>query len=490
MIPGNPSDAGVSFSPAPLLTAFDKFQGAYYDLDRNIRTSAGDLKRIKNDLIKQASALGLMAGDRIIMALPNGPLFAGVWAASLEVGASPVLAHGETPVLELDRLAQQYDAQFTVSPATAEGAAGATITPSVSGYGSLQWRTVPLKSANVERARLCGVPLHPTSGTSGGPKIAVRPGPSALAEPLHYLETLGLEKSDTILCVTPMSHAYAYGICFLVSLLTSADLLFMSRFNPATVCRTLQNMKVCVFPAVPVLLDSLLAENGLGRKGAPRILLSAGAPLTRKTFDAILERTGVATRPLYGTTETGGISIGAANNDGFDGSVGRPMNGVQVTLADCLGEESETDARVLRVRSSSMMAGYLENGVVRQSRLQDGWFETEDLARVDGSGKIYLQGRRSEVINVLGFKVIPREVEEVITMLPEVVEAKVYRARWRGQDVIEAAVVCRGHLNEVQILSHCEKHLVGYKCPSAIRFMDALPRTASGKVAMEQLSDQ
>jgi acyl-CoA synthetase (AMP-forming)/AMP-acid ligase II len=134
-----------------------------------------------------------------------------------------------------------------------------------------------------------------------------------------------------------------------------------------------------------------------------------------------------------------------------------------------------------------MMSGYLEPGGINSDMLGAGWFETGDLARIDGKGAIHLQGRLSEVINVLGFKVAPREVEDVIAMLPKVREVKVYGGRWRGQTVVEAAVVSSGSLEEEAILRHCDRHLVSYKCPSAIRFVEALPRTAAGKVAVQRL---
>ena len=292
---------------------------------------------------------------------------------------------------------------------------------------------------------------------------------------------------EVILCAIPMSHAYAYGMCFLVALLTSSELLFMRRFNPALTLRALNEMTVSVFPAVPIIIDSLLDLGTAELASRPRIVLSAGAPLGRRTFEAFRERYGVVIRPLYGTTETGGISIGVAENE-FDGSVGSPMNGVEVRLQSSLDSSSGLDANVLQVRSASLMAGYLEERGVNRRSLANGWFETGDLASLDAHGRIHLLGRLSEVINAFGYKVIPREVEDVILLLPEVAEVKVYARQWRSQEVVEAAVVCCGPLEEERILRHCEKHLVNYKCPTAIRFVDALPRTASGKVAVDRLA--
>lgn len=479
-----PADRGaVEFSPAPLLDAFENFEGSFFDLERNLRISASQLKNLKTELRRKMIDGGLAPGDPIIAALPNGPLFAAVWAASLEAGASPILVHSETPGLELERMARRWGGRFLVAEAGASD--GREQKPGelmmAGEHGTLRWQRV--EASDRSQIRSASVPLHPTSGTSGQAKIAARPGRCAVAEPQHYIETLGLDSSDVILCAIPMSHAYAYGMCLMVSLLTSANLLFMRRFNPALVHAAVNELAVSVLPAVPMMLDALLPSDAGRLTGRPRVVLSAGAPLARKTFEALRDNYQLCVRPLYGTTETGGISIAPAGDE-FDGSVGAPMKGVEVDLQPTSDTGLGTETGVLRVRSSSMMAGYLEENGVSGLALHDSWFETGDLARIDLQGKIHLQGRLVEVINAFGFKVVPREVEEVIALLPEIVEVKVYAVRQTGVDAVEAAVVCHGRLSEEQILKHCEKHLVNYKCPTTIRFVDSLPRTASGKVAL------
>ena len=485
----SPADRGaVEFSPAPLLDAFENFEGSFFDLERNLRISASQLKNLKTDLRRKMIDGGLAPGDPIIAALPNGPLFAAVWAASLEAGASPILVHSETPGLELERIARRWGGRFLVAEAGASD--GSEQKPGelmmAGEHGTLRWQRVGSEVSNRSQIRSASVPLHPTSGTSGQAKIAARPGRCAVAEPQHYIETLGLDSSDVILCAIPMSHAYAYGMCLMVSLLTSANLLFMRRFNPELVRAAVNELGVSILPAVPTMLDALLPSDAGRLTGRPRVVLSAGAPLARKTFEALRDNYQLCVRPLYGTTETGGISIAPAGDE-FDGSVGAPMKGVEVDLQPTSDTGLGTETGVLRVRSSSMMAGYLEENGVSGLALHDSWFETGDLARIDLQGKIHLQGRLAEVINAFGFKVVPREVEEVIALLPEIVEVKVYAVRQTGVDAVEAAVVCHGRLSEEQILKHCEKHLVNYKCPTTIRFVDSLPRTASGKVALEGL---
>src|SRR5579863_1592313 len=303
------ADGAADFSPTPLLAAFDNFRGSLVDLDRSRRVCADELKKLKTELCKQMLAHGLTAGDRLLAALPNGPLFAAVWAASLEVGASPILVHGETPQPELLRMAEQWDAHFLVAEAeTNHGRIVEDEFVNAGEHGTLRWQHFREGSGQRDQMRLSAVPLHPTSGTSAGPKLAVRPGPCAVAEPLHYIETLSIDRSDAILCAIQMSHAYAYGMCFMVALLTSADLVFMRRFSPSLVHDALGKGNISIFPAVPILLDSLLATDTAVRIVGLRTVLSAGAPLSKRTFEAFRDRYGLAVRPLYGTTETGGIS--------------------------------------------------------------------------------------------------------------------------------------------------------------------------------------
>jgi acyl-coenzyme A synthetase/AMP-(fatty) acid ligase len=477
------AEEAADYSPEPLLNAFENFRGSWFDLDFNLRITADDLKQLKNELLVQMTQRGLSAGDRMLMALPNGPLFAAIWAASLAAGASPILAHSDTPEPELERMAARWGAKFVATEARIGNRNLACEFFSAGRYGAILWQRREREDARGDQIRLVSLPLHPTSGTSGGPKIAVRPGPCAVAEPLHYIQALSIDSSDSILCAIPMSHAYAYGMCLLVALLTSTQLLFMRRFSPALAYRALSQMQVSVFPALPIMLDSLLAASATGSLGRPRIVLSAGAPLPRKTFEEVRKRSGISVQSLYGTTETGGISIGLAEEE-FTDSVGIPMAGVEVNI----GEPNGGEAGVVRVRSASMMAGYLEADRISHDQISDGWFETGDVARRDAHGRMLLQGRLSDVINVFGYKVIPREVEEIILMLPQVEEVKVYAARHLGPDVVAAAVVCHEPVSEAQIIEHCEKHLVSYKCPTAVRFLERLPRTASGKVTVERLA--
>ena len=112
-----------------------------------------------------------------------------------------------------------------------------------------------------------------------------------------------------ILAVAPMSHAYAYGMCAMVPLLTGASLATMRRFSPKTLYRALDDHPITILPAVPAMLELLMFGAGQRLRKLPPCVLTAGAPLSERTAVDFQKKAGIWLRPLYGTTETGGIAI-------------------------------------------------------------------------------------------------------------------------------------------------------------------------------------
>jgi acyl-CoA synthetase (AMP-forming)/AMP-acid ligase II len=338
---------------------------------------------------------------------------------------------------------------------------------------------------------LAGTPLHQTSGTTGMPKVAVRPGRAATEEARHYIETTGIDRRDTIIVVSPMSHAYAYGMGFMVPMLSGANIVHMREYSPKLLFDAFAKLNVTVFPAVPAMLETLLFGAGDRLRNSPRTVFAAGAPLPERVARNYREKSGAIVRPLYGTTETGGISIAVTDRDGtIGGCVGPAMQGVEVEIRSA-ARADETDGpplTTLLVRSSSMMAGYLEPSGLDASPLQGGWFHTGDVARLDEFGSIHLRGRITEVINVGGMKVVPSEVEEVIAAIDGVNEVKVYAGSSRsGAQFVKAAIVADASLDDATLREHCARQLIYYKRPGAIVRLAALPRTPSGKVILKEL---
>jgi acyl-CoA synthetase (AMP-forming)/AMP-acid ligase II len=485
-------------SPAPILEAVERYRGTIVDLDASRALSGEEFARAREALTAALAGAGLAPGDRVIVAIPNGPLFLAVLAAVLTCEGSPLLLHFRTPPAEVRRYAQRFGVRFFAFDPTEEVDFGDLIAISLdhdfAGLATLRFAALDVPDAFTGGPTLRGVPLHPTSGSTGLPKIALRPGFAAIEEARHYAATLAIDEDDTIMAIPPMSHAYGYGMCAMVPLLTGANLVTTRKFSDSLIHRALAEHPVTIVPTVPAMLDVLSFGRGADLRRA-RWVLTAGAMLPLRAAELFRKKTGVTACPLYGTTETGGISVAiAADGNDVDGRVGPPMAGVGVKVgpSERTGNQTADAAdpidglERLFVRSSSMMAGYLDDtGQILP--VADGWFETGDLARIE-EGAIVLRGRDSEVINVFGLKVVPCEVEEAITTLPGVVEVRVYAGEHRsGTQVVKAAVAVSNELTAADVRAHCEQSLVYYKRPQVVTLVERLPRTPTGKIDRERL---
>jgi acyl-CoA synthetase (AMP-forming)/AMP-acid ligase II len=486
-------ERSVPLEPEALLGAFDNSRASFIDLDHAQVVSPGELRRVADELSRTLAAAGVGSAERVALVVGNGPGFITSLVAVLRIGACPLLLHADSPAPEVRRSALRFGASFALAdaltPTDLEGVGFVARAISGAPWGAAVLGRLVGQPVDSDLS-IAGVPLHPTSGTTGEPKVALRPGFAAVAEANHYVDTIGIDAGDLVLCTVPMSHAYGFGMCAMVPLVSGASVAAMRRFNAPAARRALAEHDVTIFPSSPATLDLLLFEAGSLRPPR-RCITSAGAPLAEPTATQVRARWGTTVRPLYGTTETGGISVARPNHDSGAGrSVGPPMLGVEVELRPHDKEEGylEGSSGRLWIRSSSMMAGYLAPSGIDRSPIRDGWFDTGDLAHIDDEGKLDLRGRVSEVINVFGNKVVPCEVEEVIAALDDVVEVKVYSApnRW-GSHSVKAAVVASNGLDARTVKSHCKNHLVAYKRPERVALVDRLPRSPAGKIVVAQL---
>jgi len=481
------------WSPGPILDAVERYQGTMLDLDSGLSLTGDAFARARSSLTRGLREAGLRPGDRVIVALSNGPLFIATLTAVLACDGCPLLVHSKTPATEMLRYAERFAARFLAcEPGSEAGGDLASdlvrLIPFVDPM-ALHFAAFRLPSSLDAGPMLHGVPLHPTSGSTGLPKIALRPGFAAVEEARHYAETMLIDQRDTIVAIPPMSHAYGYGMCVMVPLLTGANIISTPRFSAKQVFRAIEEFPATIVPTVPAMLDVLSFGQGVDLRKL-RWVLAAGAMLPRRAADQFREKTGAVACPLYGTTETGGISVAvAADGRDVDGRVGPAMQGVEVSArASESGDALDSELGKLWVRSSSMMAGYLDDRGNIDAATDDGWFATGDLAQFDTNTTIHLRGRDSEVINVAGLKVVPCEVEEAITRLPGVREVKVYAGTHRsGTQTVKAAVAVESHLTANDIRGHCEQHLVYYKRPQVVTLVDALPRTPTGKIHRDAL---
>jgi acyl-CoA synthetase (AMP-forming)/AMP-acid ligase II len=474
------------------LEAVEEGRTTFVELESSTTIAPSEFLRGIASLRPIVRDAGVRPGERVMIAVANGALFPALLSAILRAEANPLLVHHQTPAHELLRLGSAYGA--TVAFADASGCHGWTDELVGQRFSTLPWVDggwARIEGVATPSASFGDASLHPTSGTTGHPKVAIRTAEHLLGDVRHYVETMALDRSEVYLASIPMSHVYGFGFCVGVPLVNGGTVVSMRRFNPELAVRAIRDRGVTVYPSSPAALDLMLSEQ-LTPGGTGCTITSAGAPLPQRTREAVKDRWGLDVRPLYGTTETGAITVARAEDRLEEASsVGHPMHGVDLEIRDdersATDTDTDTGAGRIWVRSDAVMAGYLDDAGIDRSRLSEGWYDTGDLGTMDDDGRLLLRGRVSEVINVYGLKVIPTEVEDVIRLMPGVEDVKVYTGvdATDTQQVKAAIVSSEVSVREVQM--HCARHLAPFKRPSAIAMLDALPRTPSGKVSMPDL---
>jgi acyl-CoA synthetase (AMP-forming)/AMP-acid ligase II len=471
-----------------LLRLWDGWRGSLLCEQTARRWPADDLRRQTSLVTNALAAAGVRERDVVVLVAANTVGFPVALLACLQQGACPLLLHAATPAPELDAVVAAVGARFVVHDFIAgvsriDATRGNRRWQSLSGPGSLALARCVTDAglpppALSEPATL----LHATSGTYGRPQLCDRPQRAAVAEARNYVETLGLFARAHVVVTTPLHHAFAFGFGLIAALLADASLELRPQFHPA---RTLDPAlpDVDLLAVVPPMLPLLARVRGRGATRTIRHCFFAGAPCPEEVASAFSRAFGQPLFQIYGTTETGGIASTFAPGAARAGA-GLPLRGVAVTI-DGGGRFPELgcDAGEICVRSTSMMAGYLGT-----ARAAEPW-HTGDLGRVLASGEVELRGRLRDIINVGGSKVDPREVEEILHRHPAIKDVAVYAGQSGGEELVQAAVCPRDAATAGELRRFCEQYLASHKVPQVIHFLDAIPRTPSGKCQRNQLPD-
>jgi malonyl-CoA/methylmalonyl-CoA synthetase len=383
-----------------------------------------------------------------------------------------------------------------------------------------------------------------TSGTTGASKAAMISHNNLLATVTGLLAAWSWSASDVLLLALPLFHVHGLVVGLDCALAAGATIELRRRFDAAAVAAELAAGAATMFFGVPTLyvrlVEALAALDererrpaGRARFPAVRLCCSGSAPLAPETFAAFRERTGHVILERYGMTETGMILSNPYLGPRVPGQVGVPLPGVSVRLVDeagqdlpvappapaapgvpgapaappgpaapagpvacpaelpesAAGELLESAAGELLVRGANVFGGYWRAPEkTAASFVHDDagrrWFRTGDLARQDPrTGAFTLLGRRHELIISGGFNVYPREVEETLLLFPGVREAAVVgRPHSQWGEVPVAFLVVDPPFDPPAALAFCKRQLAGFKVPSAVNLVDALPRNALGKL--------
>lgn len=330
-----------------------------------------------------------------------------------------------------------------------------------------------------------------STGSTGIPKCIGRHHANLLALADNHTQTVDWNKTDKILLVIPLSHTYAFGN-FISALKVGATIYLLEDFNRKQVCNILLSEQITIFPAVPFMLDvlSTYAPAVNSDFSSLKHVISAGSRLDERIAERFFKTFKIYPRQLYGSSETGVISINMAPDIVVRGqSVGRPVANVVVKVVD--EDEKEKHRGKLGeivVSSPSMASGYLNLDDETRKVFKNGFYYTGDIGLIDDDGYIYIKGRKKLFINVGGFKVDPIEVENVLLTHEGVSEVAVTGEESKsGNEVVVAYVVRKGDVRRSDLVEFCKSRISDFKIPRTIEFMDFLPKSPTGKILWSKL---
>jgi acyl-CoA synthetase (AMP-forming)/AMP-acid ligase II len=456
------------------------------------------LRQQVDALASRLNQFGLGRGDRIAMALPNGlEMIASFLAASTVGTAAPL-----NPAYRVDEFRFYLDdtgARALIIPPTgsdeARAAAGdqtLIIEADLDSNGQVRFSSDgvagPSRAPDYPNDDETALVLH-TSGTTSRPKRVPLSHTNLMISARNVAETYNLTEEDVSLCVMPLFHVHGLVASTLATLLTGGTVVVPPRFNPLSFWSTVREHRASWYSAVPTIHQVLLsrAKGGTRPAGAEhlRFIRSCSAALPPQMMADLEERFGAPVLEAYGMTEAAHQMASNPLPPGVrkPGSVGCGT-AVSIAILDEAGNLLPAGAvGEVSIKGPNVFSGYEGNAEANAASFSNGWFRTGDQGFLDGEGYLMLVGRIKELINRGGEKISPREIDEALLAHPAVAEAVCFGIpdRVYGEEVA-AAVVLRSEATEAELIAHCRASLADFKCPKVIYIVEAIPRTATGKI--------
>ncbi|MFD7885830.1 class I adenylate-forming enzyme family protein [Streptomyces bauhiniae] len=494
--------------------------------------SARELDTASDALAAALEARGTGRGDRVGVYLQNVPQYALVLLALWKLGAT---ALGLNPMYrrqELRRIVDDAGAVGVVcadtdAEETLDTLAGSTVRWLISTSAlDYQSRNDPRVFPTTERAapapdgdlvaligefagaRPAPVPLNRddiafltyTSGTTGPPKGAMNTHGNVLSVVTTCARWTGVSDGDVVLAVAPLFHITGAVVNAAISLLTDTTLVLAGRFHPEVALEAFAEHQVTFTIGSITAYNAIyeLPQAGPEHFASVKTLYSGGAPIPPATVERFQERFGTYIHNGYGMTETTSAVIAVppgrrapVHPPSGTLSIGMPLPHLTARVVDPHGDPVPPgDQGELELSGPQVVPGYWGNPGATEQTMSGGRLRTGDVAVIDEQGWVYLVDRLKDQINVSGYKVWPREVEDALYEHPAVYEAAVVGEPddYRGETVVAYVSLKSGlSLTQEELIVFARDRLAAYKCPRRIHFIADLPKTQTGKIRRAEL---
>jgi malonyl-CoA/methylmalonyl-CoA synthetase len=444
---------------------------------------------------------GVVPGDRVAAQAEKSPASLILYLACLRAGAVYLpLNTGYTPA-ELAYFIQDAEPRLFVSAEknrekiqaavppvdiltiSDDGKAGSLITQAASA-------AMDFPDAPVGMSDLASI-LY-TSGTTGRSKGAMLSHGNLYSNAESLKQAWAFSADDVLLHALPIFHIHGLFVATNVTLLSGASMLFLPKFEPDAIFQALPEASVMM--GVPTFYTRLLKDSRLNRETTQhmRLFISGSAPLLPETHREWQARTGHAILERYGMTETNMNTSNPYRGARIPGSVGLPLPGVEVRVADGEGNAlPQGEIGMVEIRGPNVFQGYWRMPEKTKAEFRnDGFFITGDMGVIGPDGYLSIVGRGKDLIITGGLNVYPREIESLLDDLPGVEESAVVGLPHDdfGEGVTAFLVLKNGaQLTEAAVQDALCEQLARFKLPKRVIFVDQLPRNTMGKVQKSTL---
>ena len=500
-------------------------------VDRHVREGRGDrlaivcegrqvtyreLRGNVNRVAHALTALGVGAGDRVLLVLLDSPEFVAAFLGAVKIGAVAVPTNTTLRSTDYAYFLEESSAAAVLVHAALLGEVAPALAGSkprlenrvvvvgddVSGYR--HWDNwLDGRSGALDAARTKGTDVAFwlwTSGSTGRPKAAVhRHRDWSYCAANYAAGVLGLTASDLTFSSSKLFHAYGLGNSMAFPLNAgAATVLSQARPQAKSVLEIVQRTRPTLFFSVPTLYAAMLEE----ARATPydlssvRLAISAAEPLPAEIFRRWKERFAIEILDGLGSTEVLHIYVSARAGEVRPGSCGKAVPGYDIRLVDAAGEDVPAGTiGDLLVAGDSRAVGYWQRPELTAERMRGAWFVTGDKYRVDDDGHYWYAGRADDMFKVSGQWVSPIEIESTLIEHPSVLEAAViaFDEESRLQTAKAFVVLRPGRTASLELARELQDfvkaRLTPYKCPRRIEFLPELPKSAVGKLLRYKLRE-
>jgi malonyl-CoA/methylmalonyl-CoA synthetase len=455
------------------------------------RFTFADLEHRSNQFAHALITRGVQRGQRLAFLLQNRVEIIDLWIACVKLGVIAVPINVLYQSREIAHIAGDAEPLAIITTADRNADLPVSIPAwdidTLMQLASSQPASRPPCVSNAPSGADTPLALVYTSGTTGASKGAILTHGNFAANALVLNASWQMRSTDRLLNTLPLFHVHGLGNALHCWLLSGCHMKLVAKFDQSRAVAWFTTYAPTVFFGVPTMYVRLLeTDANVARQigGLVRLFVCGSAPLPAQVLSAFDEKFGHVILERYGMTETLMNVSNPYIGERRAGTVGLPLPLTSVRIVDEHGADvTDGTSGELWVRGPNVCAGYWKRADANAASFTDGWFHTGDIGVRAADGYITLEGRRSDLIISGGFNIYPREIEEVLMEQPGIREASVVgRADAARGEVPVAYLVADSPIDAAALDARLRTQLASFKIPRAFIQVDALPRTALGKV--------